>query len=284
MRKFRGYTDIIFTRVRTPSAKYTALPFCIESFSHFCASENYSAERADLNCYIVLYTIKGEGILQYLGNEYKIGENQVIFIDCSKHHIYKSAPGKQWEFYFMLIYGDGVKAYYDILFSERYYVLEYFECNIIKKFMDSLLFLDRQNLQQFELLACHKIDDLLIELILLNSETSNSTFAKALDYVEKNYDKKISVDDLASECNMSKYHFIRKFKSIYAETPHQYITRIRVNKAKSLLSMPDYSIDEIALQLGFDYTTTFIRAFKSITGMTPNKYRNSNLHTIIEKE
>ena len=278
MRKFGGKAEIIFTRFYTPSTKYKSLPFSIESFSHFIGDEHYSIERADLDTYVILYSIKGEGILEYLGNEYKISENQVIFIDSSIYHKYWAAKGEKWEFYFIIISGVGVKVYYDILFSEKYYVLEFFDTNIIKKFMDTMLYLDGKHLHQFELLACRQINDLLIQLAFVNSDANNSEFLEVLDFIEANYDKKISVSELAEISQMSKYHFIRKFKSIYSETPYGYITRVKVNKAKSFLITSNLPVDEISIKVGFNDTVTFIRSFKNFTGVTPNNFRKSNLH------
>ena len=62
-----------------------------------------------------------------------------MFIDCSKHHIYKTAESKQWDFYFMLIAGGGIKSYYDIIFKDKYFILDYFDTNIIDKFVDSIM-------------------------------------------------------------------------------------------------------------------------------------------------
>lgn len=277
MRKFNLDVDIIFSNVYTQSAKYKSLPFRLESFSHFAAHQNYSAERDELNCYIILYTIEGEGVLEFQEKNYKIAKNQVMFIDCSKHHIYRTAEGKQWEFYFMLIEGDGVRAYYDILFSEKYYIIDYFEVNIIKKFIDTMLYLDRKHSQQFELLACHQINDLIIQFLMLTADLANYEFVRVVEYIEENYEKKISIDELANVAKMSKFHFIRKFKSIYSETPYEFLTRFKVNKAKSLLSTSNYTVDEISSMLSFNDTTTFIRSFKNFAGVTPNKYRNSTL-------
>lgn len=199
-----------------------------------------------------------------------------MFIDCSKHHLYKSAEGKDWEFYFMLIEGEAVKTYYDILFHDKYYILDYFDNNVIKKFVDTMLYLVNKPSQPFELLACHLINDLIVQIMLLNANTATYAFIKTIEYIEDNFEKKITIDELADIANMSKYHFIRKFKRTYSETPYEFITRFKINKSKSILLTTEYSIDEISLMVGFNDATTFIRAFKKLTGITPNKYRTEN--------
>lgn len=276
MRKFNLDADIIFSNLYSYNAKYQTLPCRIESLSHFCAHEKYSAERDELSCFIILYTIEGEGVLYFEGETHKMAKNQVMFIDCSKHHIYKSAEGKDWDFYFMLIEGDAVRAYYDILFHDKYYILDYFDNNVINKFVDTMLYLVNKPSQPFELLACHLINDLIIQIMLLNANTSSYAFIKTIEYIEENFEKKITIDELADIAKMSKYHFIRKFKRTYSETPYEFITRFKINKSKSLLLTSEHSIDEISLMVGFNDATTFIRAFKKLTGITPNKYRTEN--------
>lgn len=277
MRKFRGYAEIIFSNLYTYNTKYQMLPCRIESLMHYRAHESYSAERSELNSYLILYTIAGEGILHFEGETYKIAQNQIMFIDCSKHHFYKSDGEQPWDFYFMLIEGEGVKAYYDILFQDRYYILDYFEVNTFNKFIDTMLHLYNRPSQPFELLACQLINDLIIQIMLVNSNTTSYAFIKTIEYIEENYRKKITIDELADIAKMSKYHFIRKFKSIYSETPYEFVTRFKINKSKSLLLTSDFSIDEISLMVGFNDTTTFIRAFKKLVGSTPHKYRTTNI-------
>lgn len=273
MRKFNLDVDIIFSDLYTYNAKYQTLPFRIESLSHFYAHENYSAERNELDCYIILYTISGEGVLDFEGETYKIRKNQVMFIDCSKHHIYKTAENNHWDFYFMLIAGDGIKSYYDIIFKDKYFILDYFDTNIIDKFVDLIMYLKNKRSRSFELLVSRLINDLLIQFLLLNSNAADDTFTKAIEYIEENYEKKISIDELADIAKISKYHFIRKFKKTYSETPYEFIIRYKINKSKILLLNTDYSVDEVSMMVGFNDTTTFIRAFKKLIGTTPNKYR-----------
>ena len=253
------------------------LPCRIESLLRFRAHESYSAERSGLDCYLILYTIAGEGILYFEGETYKIAQNQMMFIDCNKHHFYKSAGEQPWDFCFMLIEGESVKTYYDILFQDRYYILDYFDSNTFNKFIDTMLHLYSRPSQPFELLACQLINDLIIQIMLVNSNTTSYAFIKTIEYIEENYRKKITIDELADIAKMSKYHFIRKFKSIYSETPYEFVTRFKINKSKSLLLTSDFSIDEISLMVGFNDTTTFIRAFKKLVGSTPHKYRTTNI-------
>ncbi len=275
MRKFNVDAEIIFTHVYTLSLKSKMLPFQLGSFSHFVAHEKYFAERADLNEYVLLYTIAGEGELLYQGKEYRITNNQIILLDGGIHHIYRTVGEEDWEIYFMLISGVGVKAYYDFLFSNGFYILNFFDTAIFKKTINTLLYMDSHHLQNFEILAGHQIHELLTQLSILNNEVENLDLTLATEYIENHIEKKITVDELAQICHLSKYYFIRKFKNIYGETPHEFITRLKINHAKQILIQSSQNVSEVGLAVGYEDITTFIRAFKMLTGTTPNKYRKN---------
>ena len=74
---------------------------------------------------------------------------------------------------------------------------------------------------------------------------------------------------------MSVCWFIRSFKRYMGVTPMQYVTSIRINKAKELLKNTNYSIQEISGRLGYQSTQAFDRVFKRETGMKPLEFRRS---------
>lgn len=106
---------------------------------------------------------------------------------------------------------------------------------------------------------------------------------KASDYIEKNIDKQFTLEEIAAVANFSKFHFHRIFYSIIGETPFQFITRLRLEKAAMLiLANSDESISEIAVKCGFTAISIFSRNFKtyfkvSATQYRKAKYENSNL-------
>ena len=97
----------------------------------------------------------------------------------------------------------------------------------------------------------------------------------AIDYMNQNYHKKISLKELALQVNYSQYHFIRLFQKETGKTTFQYLTDIRVEKAREFLSTTNLSITEICLQCGFQNSSHFANFFKVQTGMRPREYRQS---------
>jgi AraC-like DNA-binding protein len=72
---------------------------------------------------------------------------------------------------------------------------------------------------------------------------------------------------------MSKYHFLRVFKSITGKTPIEYRNTIRLEHAKELLLDSDHSVTEIADITGFESNVYFCNAFKAKTGFSPSEFR-----------
>lgn len=110
-----------------------------------------------------------------------------------------------------------------------------------------------------------------------------SRINRIFDFVESNLDKPITLEELANVANFSKFHFNRIFHSIVGETPFQFIQRLRIEKAASLiLSNNKESISEIAFKCGFSDISIFSRNFKSYFHVSASQYRlhklkNSNL-------
>ncbi|MCF8230888.1 MAG: AraC family transcriptional regulator [Bacteroidales bacterium] len=95
-----------------------------------------------------------------------------------------------------------------------------------------------------------------------------------LDYIEKHLDKTFTLEELAVVTSFSKYHFTRIFCSLTGETPFQYITRIRMEKAAfMMIANPELSVTYIALNYAYNDLTVCSRNFKKFFQMTPTQFR-----------
>ena len=96
--------------------------------------------------------------------------------------------------------------------------------------------------------------------------------ARAIQHMNRYCDQNLKLEDYASMCHMSKYHFLRVFKSVTGITPLEYRSRIRIDHAKELLKNSNYSVSEISESLGFSSLAYFSAAFKKSTGLSPTEY------------
>ena len=102
----------------------------------------------------------------------------------------------------------------------------------------------------------------------------NIILKPALDYIQKSYSYAITIDSMASLCNISPSYFSKLFKKSIGDNFSSYINKVRIKKAKELLEASDVPISNLALDLGFEDCGYFIKVFKKIEGVTPAVYRN----------
>jgi transcriptional regulator GlxA family with amidase domain len=98
---------------------------------------------------------------------------------------------------------------------------------------------------------------------------------RAKDRIDGAYGEPLDVPALARTALASPKHFIRTFRAAFGETPHQYLLRRRVERAKELLRATDASVTEISLEVGFRSLGSFSTAFRSFAGEPPSRYRTA---------
>lgn len=94
-------------------------------------------------------------------------------------------------------------------------------------------------------------------------------------YVRAHLDANISLDDLADEVGISKYHFSRRFKKRTGQSPYQFVIYERVRSARRQLRESTQSLAQIAFNVGFSSQSHFTRTFKQHVGVTPGQYRDA---------
>jgi AraC family transcriptional regulator len=93
------------------------------------------------------------------------------------------------------------------------------------------------------------------------------------EFIGDNYDRDIKLAELAHVAGMSSFHFAREFKRTTGTTPHQYLIKFRIERAKTLLAKRDLPLIEVSLRSGFSHQSHFTRLFRRVTGTTPHSYR-----------
>jgi len=104
-----------------------------------------------------------------------------------------------------------------------------------------------------------------------NAEPPMITRAK--EFIEKNQTEDLSLEQVSKAVNTSTFYFCKMFKKATGLNFTDYVSRVRVEKAKNLLLNPNLRVSEIAYEIGFQSLTHFNRVFKKITGQSPTEYR-----------
>lgn len=104
-------------------------------------------------------------------------------------------------------------------------------------------------------------------------ERSGDIIRTAKKYIEDHFDKDISLDDVSRVVNISPYYFSKVFKEASGLNFIEYLTNIRIEKAKNLLENSNLSIKEICVSCGYTDPNYFSRSFKKNVGVTPTEYK-----------
>ena len=105
------------------------------------------------------------------------------------------------------------------------------------------------------------------------SEKSLGAVEAAKSYIQNNYSRDISLDEVSHTVNISPYYFSKIFKEDVGEGFVEYLTKIRMDKAKELLTTTECSMKEICSMVGYADPNYFSRSFKKNVGVTPTEYK-----------
>ena len=95
----------------------------------------------------------------------------------------------------------------------------------------------------------------------------------ARDLMDRRYADPLDLDQMAAQAGFSKFHFARAFKEAYGESPANYLTRRRLERAKDLLRSANLTVTEVCMLVGFSSLGSFSSRFSELVGMSPSTYR-----------
>lgn len=98
---------------------------------------------------------------------------------------------------------------------------------------------------------------------------------RARDYLLATLDQSVTLDEMAAQASLSPNHFLRTFKALFQQTPHQYLLHQRLQRAAQLVTTTHLSITEIALAVGFASLGSFSWRFRRAFGQSPEQYRRA---------
>jgi len=111
------------------------------------------------------------------------------------------------------------------------------------------------------------------QLIVERENAEPPAIARAKAFINENYTEDLSLEQVAKSANMSSFYFCKMFKKFTGVNFTEYVSRIRIEKARNLLLNPNLRISEIAYEVGFQSLTHFNRVFKRVLGQSPTDFR-----------
>lgn len=250
--------------------------------------------RGDVESYIFQYTLSGSGVFEINNEKYTVSPGKAFFIGVpGDNRYYLPKDSDKWQFIYITLCGQEAKKCWDFINQTYGYVIDIpSDSSLIQHVLSTYKDTTEGKIND-PFIASLKAYEFVMECYRYfhNRKKRNSeipeTITRALVYVQTQYHKPLTLEDIANEANLSKYYFINKFKEYMHISPQQYLTKYRIEKAFQFLQHTDKTIKDISEQVGFADPNYFCKVFRKIVGTSPGQFRKKNSvvpfnHLIIE--
>lgn len=233
----------------------------------------------------ILYAIEGVGKISIDGREYDISQDEVAFIaPHSQHSIYSHSSLTLLVLAFdieTLEFFDGNELKNPFFQQSQFFQPDVIASSELRQHLRKMLY-EQSSENPFSkwALKIHLLHVLLTMTRLAErtqvQDANSLRTEKIKNYIDTHYYEPLTSKDIAVKLGISSRYINTIFKDNYHKTPMQYLTEVRIEKAKKLLLDTDKEIITICFEVGYETISTFYRAFKNTLNMSPNQYRNMN--------
>lgn len=277
-RAVHDWTEDSVRLITMPSVTAKSTFFYVQEVGYFRTKPQYFTEREHLNSYLIVFTHSGKGYLRYKEKSYTLLPNQVFFIDCMEYQFYETDKDNLWEIAWVHFYGGTSCGYYDQFIKHGTPVMTLEQHSLVPSIISQLIDVHRHKDIRTETISSKLLVDLLTELLLATNEQDACSFLP--DYIktimkdlDKRFNEKITLDQLANQYAISKFHLVKEFKKYTGFTPNEYLINCRITYAKELLKYSNLPVSDIAFKVGIENVSHFINLFKHREEMTPLAFR-----------
>lgn len=231
------------------------------------------------SCTEIFYCVSGRGQFNVEGNLLDVVPDDMVIVNPRVQHTELSYQAFPLEYIVLGI--DGI----EILFDQKDLGYTMLKCAGLR---DDLLYLTRMLLREIDgradgcEMVCQDLTEvLLVKIVRLASVSLRLTpppskskeCASVKRYIEENYSDAITLDKLAEVAHVNKYYLSHSFKKEFGTSPIDYLMKRRIIESKALLSSTDFTLTQIAEQIGFCSLAYFSKSFRKVEGMSPTQYR-----------
>ena len=257
----------------TPSKIAKKLCYYIPICGYAICTHLYYKKRDYYPMQLVMCIKKGTMQCEHKGRSFVAKAGDVVLMDCEEFHYYRGRDGLEFSY----IHYTGLNAR-----EITQYLLDTYgplictpgNTRVMEYVEDTINFgIEKDDPDFFE--VSKKVYDLLWLLhdVCSKANAEDRIVRKAIDYIKENYQKRLTVDEIAEYVHLSPYYFSHKFKKETKYSPVEYVVKMRLDRAKNLLIQTDKSIEEIASEVGYNNSNSFGNIFNNKVGCSPYNYR-----------
>ena len=277
-----------------PDKSKQAIIYEVGMTGYEIANKDYHLIRQGYYTYLLTLTLSGRAKMTYNNRTYNIERGDLVFINCNEPQEFRQEGDEPWEFIYIHVSGLGIVHLYDEFVHKTGYIYKNYPSKryikLIKDIHKKLEALPYEkqdyslHIAEWSSVAIElseKVYSVLCDVTRnLQAINTDVPFAlrTALEYIKQNFNRKLTLDEIADKACLSKFHFEREFAKYMGMTVYKYISELRFERARWLIESTEKKTLEIALEIGFSDVQGLNKLFLDNTGKTPAQYRNEKNH------
>ncbi len=246
----------------------------------------HKMERFQHDDYLLIYCLSDRGVIQIDGNTAEVTQGDILLIPENVPHSYQADTDHPWTIYWVHFHGAQAAAFTQHLRSpgeKRAYLLQNIGVHAqLTADFESLLEV-RNSAQDMKthIFSANQLRQILAHIALLRpladlkEQRDGMQLEQIHSLMQAHVHEKLDLDTLASSANLSKYHFVKRYKEITGTTPINRFIQLKIERACHLLDTTDNRIAEVAYAVGYEDAYYFSRIFRKQLGVSPSQYRLS---------
>lgn len=249
--------------------------------------------------HLIHFVLEGSGTLNIDSKKYPVKSKQAFYIPAGCSASYQADLRTPWKYCWIGFHGTQAKKFCDLLFPDSYTIhlsdspvvyeqkiMNLLSCTDERISLNSTYSQDNFPFSYFsesKTLAQHlrlngKLKELFADLLTEYSKDyesfdSASYADKIKTYINRHYNEHLQIQHISDALGLHPHYITAVFKKKFNMTPKQYLTELRIEKAKLFLVDTEYTLQVITNAVGLENPFSFSRLFKSVTGISPAEYR-----------
>lgn len=247
-----------------------------------CAPD-FEINRSNYPYYFIKCIIKGKGALEINSRCCDLRPGIITGFSPGTPHHYTAEPQDPMEHIFITFVGTEAKNLLKTSLLADTGIIEPANPSETLEIIEKIFNIGLEKKQYSQQICCNYLRILLLQQgqnpshLEKNYSQSMATYLQCKKYIDDNFSIISSPQEVADHCGINPRYMSTLFKRYCHNPPHEYVTRLKLNKAANLLLTSMLSVKEIAYRVGFDDPYHFSRNFRKFHGLSPKHYRNKHI-------
>lgn len=249
---------------------------------HYVQALGHAMERETHDDYLMIYCTEGRGSLTVGPRQGFLKAGQLLLLPRGLAHAYCADDADPWTIYWVHFEGPGAADFFrNLPVDPDYPVVSVGQNAKLVADFDTLLQVRQSGYQLRPYLhAANQLRQILSYLALLRGDGGRRggfDLERVHSYMQAHIHEPLSLDHLAEQLSLSKYHFAKRYKEATGTSAINHFINLKIERACQLLDIGHQSVSEISYALGYDDAYYFSRIFKKVMGLSPTEYRKMRL-------